>query len=83
MLSESRLKEIVKSLEAKGANHPCGRCEHTRFEVIAETNLQIQNNPNAFTVGGPSIPAVIVACANCGNISHHALGALGLKPQEA
>jgi len=31
--------------------------------------------------GGPSVPCAIVVCENCGNVSFHAMGALGLMAE--
>jgi hypothetical protein len=36
----------------------------------------------SLVLGGPTIPVAIAACNNCGAITFHALGALGLLKKE-
>ena len=78
-MNVQRRKELIDALIQKGANHPCSRCGGTHFEVVEETSILIQERPNSFAVGGPSISAVIVACSNCGHIWHHATVKLAMK----
>ena len=77
-MEQKRLDEVVHALTAKGVNRPCPRCGHAKFSVVGETLIPIQEDPAAFTIGGPSIPTVIVACDNCGYVTQHASGPLGL-----
>ena len=83
MIEKERLAQIVAAMESKNAKLPCSRCGHKAFEVVAESYTPIQSNPNTFAIGGPTLPSVIIACANCGHIWTHALGPLGLTPQGA
>lgn len=71
-MDQKRLNELVAALTAKGVNRPCPRCEKSKFSIVGETIIPIQDDPKVFAVGGPSIPAVIVACDSCGYITHHA-----------
>ena len=73
-----RRNKIIKALEAKGAKQPCSRCNHKVFEIVGETSILFQNDPNSYTIGGPSIATVIVGCPNCGHVWQHALGTLNL-----
>lgn len=75
--------EIAKKLMERGANNPCQRCGRTNFVVVdGFSNLPLQTDfDGSVVIGGPSIPITIVACSNCGAITPHALGALGLLPQ--
>ena len=77
-MEQARLDQVVQALQKKGVNKPCSRCGHLRFSVVGETQITLQENPAAFVIGGPSIPAVIVACDNCGYITQHASVPLGL-----
>lgn len=67
-----------QALQNKGISQPCPRCTHVKFSVVGETQITLQENPNAFVIGGPSIPAIIVACDHCGYITQHASVLLGL-----
>lgn len=77
-MEQARLDQVVQALQRKGVNKPCPRCGHIKFSVVGETQVLLQENPGAFVIGGPSIPAVIVACDNCGYITQHASVPLGL-----
>ncbi len=71
---------IAKLLTERGATKPCHRCGHTNFVVIdgyATYSLQ-DNLDGGMVLGGPAVPVVLVACANCGAITPHAVGVLGL-----
>lgn len=72
--------KIAKLLTQKGATKPCHRCGHTNFVVIdGYSHFSIQDNMSqGLVIGGPAVPVAMVACANCGAITPHALGALGM-----
>ena len=77
-MEQKRLDEVVAVLTAKGVNRPCPRCGNAKFSVIGETSITLQDDPSVHSIGGPSVPAVIVACDNCGYITQHATARLGL-----
>jgi len=77
-MEKNRQDELIAALQRKGTTHPCSRCGGTQFEIVGESFISIQDNPNAMVIGGPSVPTVIVACSKCGHIWQHALGSLGL-----
>ena len=79
-MEPSRLQEIVKALEGKGAKLPCPRCGGKQFGIIEETRIDLQTSPG-FSVGGPAIPVVLVGCNQCGCVFSHAIQLLGLKPK--
>ncbi len=82
-MDQTRLNELASALQRKGANKPCDRCGHSQFSIIDETLLTMQPLNGSFVVGGGGgVPAVVVACNNCGNLWHHALGALNMIPPE-
>ena len=78
-MDQDRRNKVIAALEARGAKLPCSRCGHSQFEIVGGTTLPLQNDPNVLSIGGPSIPTVIVGCSKCGHVWHHALGSLGLK----
>jgi uncharacterized Zn finger protein len=75
--------EIIKALESKGAKLPCHRCGHQSFTVIdGFTRYHLSEDMNANVVGGQGVPAILVACSNCGTITPHAALALISPEQE-
>lgn len=77
-MDQDRRNKVIAALEARGAKLPCSRCGHNQFEIVGETILPLQSDPNVLSIGGPSIPTVIVGCSKCGYVWQHALGSLGL-----
>lgn len=65
-MDQKRLNELVAALTAKGVNRTCPGREKSKFTIVGETIIPIQDDPQVFAVGGLSIPAVIVACDSCG-----------------
>lgn len=79
MEDKQRTEQIIKALTDKGVRLPCPRCGLSKFSFVGETLIQLNSDPNVMRIGGPAVPAAIVACDNCGYITEHALGPLGLK----
>jgi hypothetical protein len=78
-MDDKRKKEIQDALVARGALLPCARCGQRAFSVLdAYATVDQQQDFQKIIIGGPSIPCAVVACNNCGHISLHALGAIGL-----
>jgi hypothetical protein len=73
---------IAKTLTTRGATKPCHRCGHTKFVVIdGYSTYPLQSELNGgIVLGGPAVPVTLVACENCGAITPHAVGVLGLLP---
>ena len=78
--------QVIKIFKEKKVGLPCHRCGSQTFSILDEyTKVPIQEDMDKIQntlLGGPSVPAIIVACNNCGAITFHALGALGLLPNE-
>ena len=68
-------------LRQKGVVKPCHRCDHLNFTVLdGFTKVILQNSfRDGVEVDGASVPVINVACDDCGAITAHAVGALGLK----
>ena len=77
-------EKIRHELTVRGAMRSCPRCGQSSF-FIAQ-NFQMMPVQSAIggplVLGGNSIPTAIVVCNNCGYLSQHAIGALGLLPKE-
>ena len=83
MVDQERSNRIIQALNSKGVNKPCPRCGNLHFNVVAETSIPVNSNPAIISADTTVVPTVIVACTNCGFVTQHALGALGLVPAEA
>ena len=87
MFSKDKKKELIQVLEARLSQNKtklkCPMCSNRNF-TIADAYLRNDLQPDIRNVnlGGPSIPAIAIICTNCGFISQHAIGALGLMPKE-
>ncbi len=81
-IPEEKKKEIIETLENKGAKLPCPRCGSQSFTLLDGYFTQpLQNNLQGLVLGGPSVPSAVITCNNCGFLSQHALGSLGLLPK--
>ena len=78
MMDTNRVGQV---LAQKGMVKPCHRCDHMNFSVLnGFTKFILQQDFwDGVEVAGASVPVVNVACDNCGAITAHAVGALGLK----
>lgn len=82
-LSNPEKERIINALNSRGAVKPCPRCGNNEFNLIdGYFNQSIQFELTGLSIGGPSIPSIIVVCSKCGYMSQHAMGSLGLLPQE-
>jgi hypothetical protein len=78
-LTSEQKQKIVDILKEKGVTLACPMCGNKNFILIdGYFNNPLQSNFGDFHIGGPSIPSAALACSNCGFISQHALGMLGL-----
>lgn len=71
--------KATKELDERGANKPCARCGNTTFSLLDDlTNVSLQKNLGVINFNGQNIPTIVSVCNNCGAITLHALGVLGL-----
>jgi len=83
ILPEAEKQRIIKKLQEKGVKIHCPMCGHNNF-IIADgyfNNSMQSGFGGGLVLGGPSIPTIGIVCGNCGFISQHALGVLGLLTQ--
>ena len=75
--------KVARILTERGATKACARCGHTNFTVLESYSyLTLQDDlSQGLIIGGPSVPLALIACSNCGALTPHALGALGLLEQ--
>ena len=87
MLTEEKKAELIRVLSEKLEKYSkpsaCPMCGHPHFTISdAYLSNTLQTDFTSVTLGGPSIPSLAIICKNCGFISQHALGILGLLPAE-
>jgi hypothetical protein len=82
LLTSEEKKNIFEALEKRKNGLVCPMCQNKNF-IIADgyfiNNMQTQFN--SLSIGGPAIPTIAIICNNCGFVSQHALGVLGLLPK--
>jgi hypothetical protein len=74
------IEKVKNELIKRGGLLPCPRCGKKNFSIINEGLIihPLQKEDKYLVLSGRSIPVVAVICTNCGFISEHALGTLGL-----
>jgi hypothetical protein len=82
MLTPEQKNKIKLALDSKILGLTCPMCQSKKF-VLADGyfNNTMQTDFNALIVGGQSIPTIGIICTNCGFLSQHAIGVLGLLPK--
>lgn len=82
-ISNRKERQIIKALEDRGVDQPCPRCGKDDFAVLGGYVVHVlQTKPAEINLAGPAVPSVGIVCANCGFISHHALGVLRISAEE-
>ena len=83
MLTNEQKEEIKKKLVAKAPNLTCPMCSNKSFSMAEGYFMNtMQSDLSSIALGGQSIPTIGIICNNCGFVSQHALGTLGLMPKE-
>jgi hypothetical protein len=82
MLNTEQKKKIADVLEKRKHGLTCPMCQNKNF-IMADGffNNNMQTDFSSISIGGPSIPTIAIICDNCGFVSQHALGTLGLIPK--
>lgn len=88
MISSEKKLEIItklnKALKVNSQPLSCPMCGNKSFTISDGYTIQVlQDFIDKVQLGGPSIPCVCIICRNCGFVSQHALGALGLVPEKS
>ena len=84
MIGQKEKEKILEKLDSKKIKAKCPMCGKRHF-AMADSYIRndLQDNLKSVNIGGPSIPSVVIICTNCGFLSQHALGMLGLLSEEA
>ena len=76
-LDKDQQAKLTKWLNAKVADKSCRKCGQNSWELGDIVSAPIQTK-EGISIGGPSIPTVIVACGNCAFVELYAAAAIGL-----
>jgi predicted RNA-binding Zn-ribbon protein involved in translation (DUF1610 family) len=77
-MTQNRQQQIIQTVGAK-IGKACPMCGHAHRSVQTRlAGIDIANEDGGFSVPGPMLTCVMVICQNCGFVSHHELGKLGL-----
>lgn len=79
MLKDDERKKIVDILNQRIGQSSCPICHKGHFSIVDGYSSNIlANSYHEINLGGSVLPFVMLVCDNCGFISQHALGTLGL-----
>lgn len=82
MLKEDERNQIIKALSERIGNFTCPICHKGHFSLIdGYSSHALTDNYRIINIDGKIIPFVMLACDNCGFISQHALGTIGVLKQ--
>lgn len=85
MISNEEKQKIVSELinRIKPTEIKCPMCGNKHFFIAdGYFNTSMQDNLDGLIIGGPSMPSIAIVCSKCGFISSHALGVLGMLPNQ-
>ena len=82
MLTNEQKEKIKAELLKKVPTLICPMCQNRSF-AMAEGYFSntLQADFNSLAIGGHAIPTIGIICNNCGFVSQHAIGRLGLLPK--
>ena len=78
-LTTTQRQTVMSALTARGIRS-CPLCGYSGWtlgeELVTATTTSLAGGA---VFGGPIIPMIQLVCNRCGFVSHHAVGALGVK----
>lgn len=79
MLKEEDREKIIKILSKRIGNFTCPICHEGHLSLVdGYSSHVLTDNFHVINMDGKIIPFVMLVCNNCGFISQHALGTIGL-----
>ena len=84
LFSEQLKRTVIERLKGRGVPpEKCPMCRASKW-IIGDgfLNQPVQKSFPVFSVGGPTLPCIALLCNNCGFVSLHAVGVLGLLEKE-
>jgi RNase P subunit RPR2 len=83
VLPQAEKEMLAARLKEKITRWICPMCTNIQWELgDGYFNFFLSKNYKETQIGGVNIPAISIICKNCGHISFHALGTIGLLPKE-
>ena len=84
MFDKEKKDEIISALVARAPQLECPMCHGKQFTFVDGYILYaLQEKTNSMRLGPTTfLPSIQIVCSKCGFISSHALGTLGLLPQD-
>lgn len=84
MISQEEKISIANTLKQRITTFECPMCRQRGFTLLdGYTEHHIQDDLMSFNIGGNVLPAAVIVCNNCGFISQHSLGVLGLLDNDS
>ena len=78
-MNQEQRNKIAQELTKRVGAFKCPMCNKGPFSIVdGYFNLSISESMRSINIGGTSIPMTALVCSNCGYVSFHALGAIGL-----
>lgn len=78
-LSTEFKEKIIQALESRNAPMSCPMCGNKQFNVADGLIAHVwQKASTNLSVTGSAVICAVIICNNCGFLSEHSLGALGL-----
>lgn len=79
MLTNEQKEKIKSELLKKVPNLVCPMCQNKSFSMAdGFFSNTLQADFKSLALGGQAIPTIGIICNNCGFVSQHAVGRLGL-----
>ena len=79
MIKEDEKNRIINLLNQRVEHFVCPICHKGHFSFVdGYSNNVLGDNYQEINLGGRILPYIMLVCDNCGFISQHALGTLGL-----
>lgn len=83
MLTSEQREKIKDELLKKVPTLICPMCQAKSFTMAEGYFMNtMQTDLNSIALSGQAIPTIGIICNNCGFVSQHAIGRLGLLPKE-
>lgn len=77
-LTEEEKKELIDVLSKKGVKTHCPMCSHDEFVLNDGYTPNVVQTKKTGVMLGATVPSIAIICKNCGFMSNHALGVLGI-----
>lgn len=80
MIDKSKKENIIKQLNERLGKFSCPMCHKSNFTFVdGYVAISLQKDYKNIVIGESTfVPSVMIVCNNCGFISQHSLGVLGL-----